>query len=94
MTTCPKCGATSGNDWSQCKGSCPLPGSPHHKPEQKRRVINAAEALYCVRETVMQSGYYPKEIVQLLKIVQPDWEARLNGDGEIEILAMEEENVE
>lgn len=28
--TCPKCGATSGDDWSQCKGSCPMPGSPHY----------------------------------------------------------------
>lgn len=32
MTTCPKCGATSGDDWSQCKGDCPLPGTPHYKP--------------------------------------------------------------
>jgi len=29
---CPKCGATSGDDWSQCQGSCPIPGSPHHNP--------------------------------------------------------------
>lgn len=28
--TCPKCQATSGNDWSQCLGACPIPGSPHH----------------------------------------------------------------
>lgn len=33
MTTCSKCRATSGNDWSQCKGSCPMPGSPHHDAE-------------------------------------------------------------
>jgi hypothetical protein len=30
--TCPKCGARSGDDWSQCKGSCPMFGSPHHDP--------------------------------------------------------------
>lgn len=27
--TCPKCEQTSGNDWSQCDGSCPMPMSPH-----------------------------------------------------------------
>ena len=29
---CPKCDATSGNDWSQCNGVCPVPGSPHYRP--------------------------------------------------------------
>lgn len=29
--SCPKCGATSGNNWGQCGGSCPMPGSPHYK---------------------------------------------------------------
>lgn len=29
---CPKCGYYSGNDWRQCGGSCPVPGSPYeHK---------------------------------------------------------------
>jgi hypothetical protein len=27
---CDKCGVRSGNDWSQCKGSCPMPMSPHY----------------------------------------------------------------
>ena len=26
---CLKCGKTSGDDWSQCGGSCPVEGSPH-----------------------------------------------------------------
>ena len=26
---CPKCGLHSGDDWSQCCGACPMPGSPH-----------------------------------------------------------------
>lgn len=30
--SCPKCGAESGDDWSQCEGACPMPGSPHHNP--------------------------------------------------------------
>lgn len=38
MTTCPKCGADSGNNWSQCKGSCPMPGSPHYAVAQAGRV--------------------------------------------------------
>jgi hypothetical protein len=33
MTRCPKCKAVSGDSWAQCKGSCPMPGSPHYKPE-------------------------------------------------------------
>jgi hypothetical protein len=28
---CPKCGAASGDDWRQCEGDCPMPGSPHYK---------------------------------------------------------------
>jgi len=27
---CPKCGYLSGDDWSQCKGECPMIGSPHY----------------------------------------------------------------
>lgn len=30
---CPKCGARSGDDWSHCKGYCPM-GSPYNKPEE------------------------------------------------------------
>lgn len=30
---CPKCDATSGDDWTQCGGSCPVRGSPHYDPE-------------------------------------------------------------
>lgn len=28
---CPKCKAISGDDWSQCGESCPMPMSPHYK---------------------------------------------------------------
>lgn len=28
---CPKCGYSSGDDWSQCNNSCPLTFSPHYK---------------------------------------------------------------
>lgn len=26
----PKCGKLSGDDWKQCGGECPMPGSPHY----------------------------------------------------------------
>lgn len=28
---CVKCGSVSGDDWSQCEGPCPVPGSPHYQ---------------------------------------------------------------
>ena len=30
---CPKCGATSGDDWSQCVDVCPMPGSPYYSED-------------------------------------------------------------
>lgn len=27
---CPKCKYWSGDDWKQCNGVCPMPGSPHY----------------------------------------------------------------
>ena len=27
---CPKCQSSSGDDWSQCNGACPMPMSPHY----------------------------------------------------------------
>lgn len=56
-----------------------------------RRIISARDALYDVRETVMQTGYSPAEIVKLLKIVVPDYRAKLTPAGEIEI---EDEEIE
>ena len=38
MIQCPKCKAVSGDDWSQCRGLCPMPGSPHYKPDTVTRV--------------------------------------------------------
>jgi len=29
---CPVCGCASGDDWSQCGSTCPIPGSPHYDP--------------------------------------------------------------
>lgn len=38
---CTKCGYRSGDDWSQCGGSCPMPGSPHFN----QHLISAETAL-------------------------------------------------
>lgn len=27
---CPNCLAQSGDDWTQCRGKCPMPQSPHY----------------------------------------------------------------
>lgn len=31
IIVCPKCKLDDPGDWSQCKGSCPMPESPHYK---------------------------------------------------------------
>lgn len=35
---CPKCGETSGGDWSQCGGDCPMPGSPHNGDRRSAQI--------------------------------------------------------
>lgn len=45
-TLCPKCGFSSGDDWKQCKGSCPMPQSPYFNPPVARNwADHVAEAL-------------------------------------------------
>lgn len=42
---CPKCNYTSGNDWSQCRGWCPMPQSPHFRDylmNKNVRILKAA----------------------------------------------------
>ena len=36
---CPKCNARSGDDWEQCKGSCPMPGSPHFESQPQGQAM-------------------------------------------------------
>ncbi len=33
---CPKCGRIDGSDWKQCRGSCPMEGSPHYSAAWRR----------------------------------------------------------
>lgn len=49
MVTCPKCNKTSGDDWSQCGKSCPMPMSPKHKTklaELKRMAADSIRGLW------------------------------------------------
>lgn len=46
---CPKCYATSGDNWSQCDGKCPMPMSPHYNPNW--------QTLPEVRIEVIKSAY-------------------------------------
>ena len=39
---CPKCGALSGDDWSQCGGSCPMTASPYYN-ESAEHAFTAAD---------------------------------------------------
>lgn len=58
MTTCPKCHAESGDDWSQCQGSCPMVGSPHYS--DAAMVLTPASALAEIQDlldgTIWDSG--------------------------------------
>lgn len=49
---CPKCKTTSGDDWSQCQGSCPMPMSPHYDPAR----YNSPDAIARVEAVREQAG--------------------------------------
>ena len=36
---CPKCKSESGDDWSQCGGSCPMPMSPYYENISRSKAI-------------------------------------------------------
>lgn len=42
---CPKCKAVSGDDWTQCNGSCPMEQSPHYPEKMLDIPISAAERI-------------------------------------------------
>ncbi len=49
MTTCPKCNAVSGDDWSQCRpGPCPMRDPAEFTAFQAR--ITASERMICERD--------------------------------------------
>ena len=67
-TRCQKCGKTSGDDWSQCKGVCPMPGSPHNVGEYEdpraadERLFPADPRDRGVRE--VRKGFYELQVVE------------------------------
>ena len=40
--SCIKCGAQSGDDWSQCGGKCPIEQSPHFDQGVLKMLLEAA----------------------------------------------------
>jgi hypothetical protein len=41
---CPKCGADSGDDWSQCYKQCPMVMSPYYDPTWRQKIVEQAQA--------------------------------------------------
>lgn len=63
---CPKCQAKSGDDYAQCKGVCPMPGSPHHTKETEdfyhlppavRTFLERLDALRAAREAMTEEEW-------------------------------------
>lgn len=85
--TCPKCGAESGDDWSRCEGSCPMPGSPHFKDDLSVRYPEqlAAVCPYCLEEVGYKwLGGFISELSNVLigsTVLHAEcWEAALNNE--------------
>lgn len=53
--SCPRCGQTSGDDWSQCEGVCPVKMSPHYDP--KAPLYPVSDWKYEVANNDTQLGY-------------------------------------
>lgn len=75
---CPKCGAISGDDWKQCKGSCPMPGSPHYDPPEPNE--NVLEGIAC--PNCGNTGFFHITVTTEVKF--SDNGAEDNGDLEFE----------
>lgn len=58
---CPKCGKTSGDDWSQCLGGCPMPISPYYSPSReeldKAEIALIAETGFSAEEIAFEREY-------------------------------------
>lgn len=61
MTKCPKCRATSGDDWSRCRGKCPMTMSPHFDQaiaEKFSRADPNRDALIITLRTLFNASPY------------------------------------
>jgi hypothetical protein len=72
---CPKCGHSSGGDWSQCKGACPMPGSPHAKTLRQRltalivantKLTAAADLIKDAMLDIESTGLLPGEFARTI----------------------------
>lgn len=67
---CPKCRYPSGDDWKQCRGSCPMPGSPHYS-ENACRDSELVEAISTILTAInpgtLTVGDYANAIIAELR---------------------------
>lgn len=62
VAKCPKCGAKSSNDWTQCGGSCPMPMSPHYdKNLLECENCGKADGTVCFRIDPFMNEIYEEE---------------------------------
>ena len=79
MRRCPKCNAVSGDDWSQCEGSCPMEMSPHY---DANLVVEApAKSVRYVCTILRDSNTQDRGIFVLKKHGPPAVVSRWNGVG-------------
>lgn len=53
---CPKCKSVSGDDWSRCKGSCPIKFSPYYDSNIYRKLLYHPES-DCYWEVFSEKEY-------------------------------------
>jgi hypothetical protein len=62
---CPKCHSTSGDNWSNCNGACPMPMSPHYKKFERytylssdpTRTDDEDSEMLKLRDELLEQGY-------------------------------------
>jgi hypothetical protein len=73
VIVCPKCGAESGDDWSQCERSCPMPMSPHYKkstadrwkkPKTAKRKQSLSQQILAVKKKLQANRDELRELLE------------------------------
>lgn len=75
MSECPKCGATSGDDWRYCLGACPMPASPHYTPYIK--LVPAAREAFAQLRLAANSYAHDGRTIGDLKLTALEYGARV-----------------
>lgn len=90
---CPKCKAISGDDWRQCKGMCPLEGTPHYSPSwNDNRLIEWVEPYDDECETTLICRMKVKDVVRWQRKhvakVRPDYTYKSDEDAMWDFIAV------